>query len=114
MKKLITFCFFALALFFGTQSISAQESQRSAEEIAKEKTNRLSQEFGLQENQLETVWRAFLVKEKAKQELATGKFSEEEVKNISSKVDSSFNSLMQKALSEDQYAKFKLISKEYF
>jgi len=113
MKKLFTLCLFTMALFLGTQSISAQEDIRSVEEIAKEKTLKLSQEFGLNGEQQKFVWRAFLGKEKAKQEIATGNFSEEEIKRINAKVDNNFDNLIQDALNEQQYAKFKSIIKEY-
>ena len=113
MKKLFTLCLFTMALFLGTQSISAQESIRSVEEIAKEKTLKLSQEFGLNGEQQKFVWRAFLGKEKAKREIAKGTFSPEEVKNINAKVDNNFDNLMQEALNEQQYTKFKHIMKEF-
>ena len=113
MKKLITLCFFTMALLLGTQSISAQEVLESPEVIAKEKTFKLTQEFGLDKTQSEIVWRAFLGREKAKQEISQGSFSEAEIKNINSKADKNFYTLMENALNDQQIMKFKTISKEY-
>jgi len=113
MKKLFTLCVFTMALFLGTQSVSAQEESRSPEEIAKEKTYRIAQEFSLNDEQQAFVWRAFLGKEKAKQELNQGSFSEEQIKNITSKVDENFYKLMEESLTEQQYFKFKKNIKEY-
>lgn len=113
MKKLFTLCLFTMALFLGTQNISAQDYTKSPEAIAKEKTYKLSQEFGLDGNQQRLIWRAFLEREKAKQDIAKGTFSDEEVKNIQVKVDNSFHTSMEKHLNAQQYAKFKIIMKEY-
>lgn len=113
MKKLLTLCLFTMALFLGTQSISAQDYAKSPEAIAKEKTYKLTQEFGLDGNQQRLIWRAFLSREKAKQEIANGSFSEEEIKNINVKVDDSFQTSMEQNLSAQQYEKFKSIMKDY-
>lgn len=113
MKKLFTLCLFTMALFLGTQNVSAQNYEKSPEAIAKEKTYKLSQEFGLDGNQQRLIWRAFLAREKAKQDIAKGTFSEEEIKNINVKVDDSFYNSMEENLNPQQYAKFKTIVKEY-
>ena len=113
MKKLFTLCLFTMALFLGTQSISAQENARSAGEIAKVKTHKLIQEFNVKGDQKQVVWRAFLGREKAKQEIAEGHFSESETIKINEKVGDNFNKLMEQALGEQQYIKFKLNMKEY-
>ena len=113
MKKLLTLCFFAVALLLGTQSITAQNLSESPEAVAKEKTHRLSQEIGLNGDQQRAIWRAFLSREKAKLEIARGTFSDEEVNNINKKVDDNFHVVMQENLSEEQYSKFKQRIEEY-
>lgn len=113
MKKLATLCIFILALFWGTETTFAQDATKMPEAIAKEKTYKLSQEFGLDGDQQRLVWRAFLAREKAKQEIAEGNYSEAETKNIFKKIDDSFFTSMQKYLGDEQYEKFKLIMKEY-
>ena len=113
MKKLLTLCLFTMALFLGTQSISAQDYSKSPEAIAKEKTYKLTQEFGLDGNQQRLIWRTFLAREKAKLEIATGSFSESEIKNINTKVDDSFHISMEKHLDAQQFEKFKTIMKDY-
>lgn len=113
MKKLFTLCLFTMALFLGTQSIFAQEDTRSAEEIAKVKTYKLTQEFNLDKEQHDYVWRAFLNKEKAKQEIAQGNLSQAQASEVSQKADKIFYKLMKEALSEQQYFKFEKNIKEY-
>ena len=113
MKKLLTLCLFTLALFLGTQGLSAQDNTKSPEAIAKEKTHKLTQEFGLDGNQQRLIWRTFLAREKAKQEIAKGSFSEAETKNINIKVDDKFQTSMQEHLDAQQYQKFKAIMKDY-
>ncbi len=114
MKKLFALCLFTMALFLGTQSISAQEDTRSAEEIAKEKTYKLSQEFGLEKNQHEFVFRAFLGKEKVKKEITQGSLSREEIITSNEKADKNFFKLMEQTLSKEQYFKLQRVAKEYF
>ena len=113
MKKLLTLCFFTIALFLGTLSISAQNYTKSPEAIAKEKTHKLTQEFGLDVNQQRLIWRTFIAREKAKQEIANGSFNEAEIKNINIKVDEKFQASMQEHLDDHQYQKFKAIMKDY-
>ena len=113
MKKLATLCIFIFALLLGTQTISAQDESKMPEAIAKEKTYRLSQEFGLDGDQQRLVWRAFLAREKAKEEISQGNYSETEIKNIYRKVDDSFHTSMKEYLGEQQYEKFKIIIKDY-
>lgn len=113
MKKLFTLCIFVFALFLGTETVSAQDATKMPEVIAKEKTYKLSQEFGLSGEQQRLVWRAFLAREQAKLEVAEGSYSEAEIKNIYKKVDDSFHTSMQKYLGDEQYEKFKLIMKDY-
>lgn len=113
MKKLITLCFFTMALFLGTQSMTAQEVHKSPEAVAKEKTHKLSQEVGLTGDQQRSIWRVFLAREQAKLEVARGTLSDTEIKNINEKVDASFYLSMEENLSEEQYAKFKQTIKEY-
>ncbi len=113
MKKLFTLCLFTMTLFLGTQSISAQDTSKTPEAIAKEKTYKLTQEFGLDGNQQRLIWRTFLAREKAKLEIASGSFSKTEVKNINIKVDDSFHTSMEQHLDAQQYEKFKVIMKDY-
>jgi len=113
MKKLITLCLFTMALLLSSQSISAQEDMRSAEEIAKEKTYKLIQEFGLEGDQQKFVWRAFLNIEKAKKDIAEGNLSEEQISVINEKANTNFERLMKESLTERQYVKFNTIKKEY-
>ena len=113
MKNLLKFSLIIITLFLGTQDIKAQDKETNPGVIAKEKTHRLTQEFGLDGNQQGLVWRAFMAREKAKKEIANSTYSKEETEKVFLKVDESFENSMQEYLTEDQYAKFKLIIKDY-
>ena len=113
MKKLLIFSLLAMTLFLGTQNTLAQDKETNPGVIAKEKTHRLTQEFGLDGNQQSLVWRAFMAREKAKNEIENNSYSEKEIQQVYLKVDENFQNSMQKYLSENQYAKFKLIMKNY-
>ncbi len=113
MKKLLKLSLLAMTLFLCTQNTLAQDKEPKPEVIAKEKTHRLTQEFGLDSNQQSLVWRAFMAREKAKTEIENSPYSEKEIQQVYLKVDENFQNSMQKYLSEDQYTKFKLIMKNY-
>jgi len=113
MKKLLTFYIILVTLFLSTQDIIAQDKETNPGVIAKEKTHRLTQEFGLDGNQQGLVWRAFMAREKAKLEIANSTYSKKDTEKVLLKVDESFQKSMQEYLTEDQYSKFKLIMKEY-
>ena len=113
MKKLLTLSLIIMTLFLGTQNTLAQDKELNPGVIAKEKTHRLTQEFGLDGNQQSLVWRAFMAREKAKIEIENNDYSEQETQQVFLKVDENFQNSMQKYLSEEQYAKFKLIIKDY-
>ncbi len=113
MKKLFTLCLFTMALFLGAQNISAQEITRTTEEIAKENTIELSKEFGLNGNQEEMVFRAFLSTENAKKDLINASVGEEEKRKIKAQVKRNFDNLMKEALSEEQFNKFNTNFKGY-
>ena len=113
MKNLLTLSLFVMTLFLGTQNSVAQDKETNPGVIAKEKTHRLTQEFGLDGNQQGLVWRAFMAREKAKLEIANSSYSKEETQKVFLKVDESFQNSMHEYLTEEQYAKFKLIMKDY-
>ncbi len=113
MKKLFKYSLIAMTLFLCTQNTFAQDKELNPEVIAKEKTYRLTQEFGLDSNQQSLIWRAFVVIEKTKIEAENSSFSEKEIQYVFLKADDNFQNSMQKFLSEDQYSKFKLIMKDY-
>lgn len=113
MKKLLAFTLILLTLFLGIQEAQAQDKETNPGVIAKEKTHRLTQEFGLDGNQQALVWRAFTAREKAKLEIKNSDYSKEETQKVFLKIDESFQKSMQEYLTDDQYSKFKLIMKEY-
>ena len=113
MKKLLTFSFIIIALFLGNQNTMSQDKETNPGLIAKEKTHKLTQEFGLDGHQQSLIWRAFMAREKAKLEIANSDYSTEETEKVFLKVDESFQKSMQEYLTEEQYAKFKLIIKDY-
>jgi len=113
MKKLLKLSLFVTILLLGTQNTLGQDEETNPEVIAKEKTYRLTQEFGLDSNQQSLVWRAFMAREKAKIEAKNSSYSEKEIKQVYLKVDENFQNSMQNYLNVDQYAKFKLIMKDY-
>ena len=113
MKILLKLSLLVMTLFLGTQNTLAQDKQTNPGVIAKEKTHRLTQEFGLDGNQQSLVWRAFMAREKAKTEIENSPYSEKEIQQVYFKVDENFQNSMQKYLSEAQYSKFKLIMKDY-
>ncbi|MBT8395093.1 MAG: hypothetical protein HKO81_08530 [Flavobacteriaceae bacterium] len=113
MKKLLTFSFLLITFFLGTQDIVAQNKGTHPGVIAKEKTHRLTQEFSLDGNQQSLVWRAFMAREKAKLEIENSSYSKKEIQQLYLKADESFQTSMEKYLSEEQYSKFKKIMKDY-
>lgn len=113
MKKLLTLSFLVIALVLGTHKTIAQDTKSHPEVIAKEKTNKLTQEFGLDANQQRLVWRTFMAREKVKKEIENKSLSKKEIKEIYLKVDENFHNTMQKYLNEEQYKKFKKNIKHY-
>lgn len=113
MKKLIALCMFSILFIFGTSNSLAQNNEVNPGVIAKEKTHKLTQEFGLNGTQQSLVWRAFAEREKAKLEIKNSSFSNEEAEKINLKVDENFQNSMKEYLTKEQYQKFKLKMKDY-
>ena len=102
MKKLITFCFFALALLFSTQGINAQ----NAIEIngaASEKAKEIQKTIKIDKDQLEEVYQAFKVYESTFQKISNDLQNNQELfQKINTVLDTSFKSI----LNEEQFDKY--------
>ena len=107
MKKLITLCFFALAVIFGIQSAEAQQKEKLMEEQVKIESMELQKLLDLDENQTAMVWRALMVKEKAAMEMAhKGITSNEDVQKYTDKIEMNFKEKLISVLTEEQFAKY--------
>ena len=110
MKNLLTVLAFAATMLFGGQMVSAQslsQDNNRPEVIAKEKTNELSQELGLNGDQQRAVFRALVSKEVSLQKSTKGKdLNSTPVKAEKDKIDADLQVAMKKILTDAQYAQW--------
>lgn len=110
MKNILTVFAFAVTMFMGVQTISAQQlSQDNSrpEVIAKTETAKLTETLNLNGDQGRTIFRALVAKEVGYQKNVAGK----DLKNASvaaekKKLDDQLKDAMKKTLTADQYAKW--------
>lgn len=113
MKKVITLCFFALAMFVGNQSVSAQNTKLVDKiEIntkASEKTQQLRDFIKLTNNQRDQVYEAIQEYTRAHFELKKQSTVE---KGVVEKIEKQLETKMQSILTEEQFIRYKEFPQE--
>ncbi|NCT17476.1 MAG: hypothetical protein COZ75_07670 [Flavobacteriaceae bacterium CG_4_8_14_3_um_filter_34_10] len=104
MKKIITLGFFAIALFFSTQTISAQER---VEDIAKLQVAKLSEAVQLTGEQQRTLFRVFVAKESGYAKQIKGKdLNNTDVAKAKTAIDATFEKELKAVLTAEQFKKY--------
>lgn len=110
MKNLLTIFAFALTMFLGGQTISAQElSQDSSrpEVIAKTETAKLTKTLGLSGDQGRAIFRALVAKEVGYNKKVAGKnIKDAAVAAEKKKLDDQLKEGMKKILTAEQYTQW--------
>ena len=104
MKKVITLCFFALALFIGTQAISAQTSIIEVNKRASEVTEELRKFIKFDDDQRDQVYAAYQEYMQATLDLKQVAVVEEGVRE---KINTLLNDKIKGILTDEQYARYK-------
>jgi len=101
MKKIITFCAFALIMILGVQNITAQNQNLiEINTIAFEKTDELRKVIKFDNTQRDKIFEAFKVYQKH----ITGLNNSEETKK---KIEKIFDEKMKTILNDEQYQRYK-------
>lgn len=107
MKNILTAFAFIATMFVGVQTASAQslkQDQNRPEVVAKEESNVLSQELGLDGNQTRALFRALVTHKIDLNKAAEGKnVADPAVKAEVKQIDERFEGTMKKILNEEQY-----------
>lgn len=104
MKKIITLGFFAIALFFSTQSIYAQER---VEDVAKLQVAKLSEAVQLTGEQQRTLFRVFVAKESGYAKQIKGKdLNNADVAKAKTTIDTNFEKELKAVLTAEQFKKY--------
>jgi hypothetical protein len=106
MKKIVTFCFFALALCFTTQTLKAQ-NLIEINAAANQKANELRKTIKFDNNVLEEVYQAYKAYETKIQSI--NKFMEEgSTESINAKAETKnvLNKRLKELFTEEQFATF--------
>ncbi|MCA0133261.1 hypothetical protein [Winogradskyella alexanderae] len=109
MKKVIALCFFALALFLGSQTISAQTSIIEVNKKASERTEELRKFIKFDDNQRNQVYAAYQEYMQATLDLKQVSVVEEGVKE---KINKLLDDKIRTILTEEQYVRFKEFTKD--
>ncbi|MEZ4778909.1 MAG: hypothetical protein R2786_05940 [Flavobacteriaceae bacterium] len=113
MKNLIKIVAFSFVLLLGMDTMNAQslkQDQNTPEVVAKKQTEKLSTTLGLNGDQQRAVFRALVVKENNYAKDVNGKDTKNaDVMTNKKKHDEVFDTSMKKALTEEQYKKWKAL-----
>lgn len=114
MNKIVKIALFSFAMILGMNTLQAQTlkvDNTSPEVIAKTKTAELNSTLGLTGTQQRAVYRAMVVKENNYKKYINGKdISSPDVKAAVKKHDEVFDAAMKKALTPEQYKKWKSLN----
>lgn len=103
MKKLLTLCFFAIALLLGTQNGFAQdEKYEPLKEDAKVLAKELKKIMGLDDAQTKVVARALFAKSKATLDSAESSDAIRNPAQNEEKIESNYKRSLLKVLTDDQ------------
>ena len=104
MKKIITLCLFAFALFAGTLTVDAQEKFKIIEERIKVESQELQKVLNLDDSQTAMVWRTMLAKERSYFDKIQGKDPKDpEVMDTKNRIDANFKSKMLQILTDEHF-----------
>ncbi|WP_411895862.1 hypothetical protein [Winogradskyella sp. A2] len=109
MKKVITLCFFALAMIFGSQSLTAQTSIIEVNEKASEVTEKLRKFIKFDSEQEDQVYAAYKEYMQATLDLKNAATVEEGVKD---KINTLLEDKMKAILTDEQYSRYKEFPKD--
>ena len=109
MKKVIKLCFFALALFLGSQALSAQTSIIEVNEKASEKTEELRKFVKFDDDQRNQVYAALQEYMQATLDLKQVAVVEEGVRE---KINKLLEDKMKAILTDEQYSRYKEFPKD--
>ncbi len=116
MKNLVKIALFSFVMILGMGSMTAQtlqQDQNSPEVVAKQKTAKLSEMLNLTGDQQRAVFRALVVKENNYNKYVNGKDAKSaEVMAAKKKQDEILETSMKKALTNDQFQKWKSLSNQ--
>ncbi len=108
MKNLLTIIAFAFVMLFGVQNTSAQnltQNQDRPEVVAKAQAAKLTKELNLNGDQQRTIFRALVIKESNYRKQVNGKdLNNDNVATAKKKIDATFNDVLMKNLSKEQYS----------
>ena len=104
MKKVITLCFFALALLVGTQAISAQTNIIEVNKRASEVTEELRKFIKFDDDQRDQVYAAYQEYMQATLDLKQVAVVEDGVRE---KINTLLNDKIKGILTDEQYARYK-------
>lgn len=109
MKKVITLCVFVFAMFFGTESATAQSNKIEVNAIAAEKTEALRQHIKFSNTQRNDVYEAVQEYTQAKQDLEKAITIEE---GVVAKIEKLLEDKMKIILNDEQFERYKSFSIE--
>jgi len=109
MKKVITLCLFAFAMFFGTESAMAQTNKLEVNSQAAEKTEALRKFVKFDNSQRDQVYAAFQEYTQATLDLKKVETVEE---GVIEKIEKLLDTKMQSILTEEQFQRYKEFSEE--
>lgn len=110
MKKIITFCFFALALVLGTHNAVAQ-NKLEINKVANEKAYELRKELKFSDEALEDTYQAY--RDKALKQYSIAKHDgvgTPEFKKNLAMLEADFLKKMESILTEEQYKRFNVLN----
>ena len=117
MKKIITLFALMVSLFLTSESLSAQNSTMTHEDIAKEakqKMMKLDEKLNLTDEQEQAVYKQYYSHILNYDKHIEGQEVTAELKNNQAKFDQTLMKTMKKILTEDQYTRYEVIAKEDF
>jgi hypothetical protein len=110
MKKVITLCLFAFAMFLGTQSATAQSSNIiEVNAKASEKTEALRKVVKFDNDQRDQVY--LVLQEYTKAKMSLEKANKADKESLA-KVESNLETKMKAILSEEQFERYKSYTEE--
>ncbi|MEF3077721.1 hypothetical protein [Winogradskyella poriferorum] len=109
MKKIITLGLLVFAMFIGSQTLTAQNSIIEVNAKASEKTETLRRTLKFDNNQRDKIYEAYKLYIKTEISLSENKkTSQEEIDKNRARLDNS----MEEILNDEQFSKYKVLSRE--
>lgn len=109
MKKIITLCFFAFAMFLGTDTANAQSNKIEINAVAAEKTEALRQHIKFNDDQRDKVYLALQEYTQSSVDLANANIDNEEAVE---KIELLLVNKMKEILTQEQFERYKTFQEE--